>query len=493
MKSANSSPSRQPRARETPYTPRAIHATATSRNRIARCLFWLCLGSLALTCGLQPYDAESPPRPLKTLEAPSPRKPDPPLSQSGPSLDRALSDSNLSVKALNEEELEVARQLIRDYPNDSTPVGFLGNVYSKHGLNKEAVRYWEESLRIEPNRADTYDAMATVAFTRQEYDRALELARKAVGLNPSLTSSRRRAAESLIALGRLGEASEELHQALKAAPRDAEIHYMLGSALAQLGDLDAAKKSYEAALEIDPHHAQACYQLFVVNSRLNLPEEAKVYRERFARLRSETRDASQKWVNDYDDLQLIRKQVAATCDTAARCYRAHQNPARAKELWLRASALDPKYVATLLQLAVVYGQEGQTEEALELCKQAETIAPQDPMVHLNVGVLGAKFRQFNVAKAALRKACELAPENASAARLLSQVLLESNGNAAEAVALARKAVDLEPAAENYYVLGAAEARRGNLAAAVAASRRAVDLAPTGQKYRDLLDQLQTNR
>jgi tetratricopeptide (TPR) repeat protein len=453
----------------------------------------LCIVSIAATCGVQRYDGERPPSPLKTLETPSAPTPDPLRFQSGPSTDHAPSESKLSVASLNEEELEVARQLIRDYPNDSTPVGFLGNVYSKHGMNKEAVRYWEESLRLEPNRADTYDAMATVAFSRQEYDRAFELARKAVGLNPSLTLSRRRAAESLIALGRLREASEVLHEALNAAPRDAEIHYMLGSVSAQLEDLDAAKKDYEAALEIDPRHAQACYQLFVVNSRLNLPDEAKVYRERFVRLRSETRDASQKWVNDYDDLQLLRKQVAATCDTAARYYRAHQNPARAKELWLRAAALDPKYVGTLLQLAVAYGQEGQTPEAVELCKQAEALAPQDPTVHLSVGVLGAKFRRFNVAEAALRKACELAPENASAARLLSQVLLESNGNATEAVEFARKAVDLEPSAENYYVLGATEARRGNLAAAVAASRRAVDLAPTGQKYRDLLDQLQAKR
>jgi tetratricopeptide (TPR) repeat protein len=430
---------------------------------------------------------------LNTVEPPSPRKPDPPLSQSGPSPDRASSGSSLSVESLNEEELEVARQLIRDYPNDSTPLGFLGNVYSKHGLNKEATRYWEQSLRIEPNRAETYDAMATVALSRQEYDRALELARKAVSLNPSLTSSRRRVAESLIALGRLREALEELHQALKGGPRDVEIHYLLGSALAQLGELDAAEKYYEAALEIDPRHAPACYQLFVLNARLNLPEQAKVYRERFVRLRSEDRDKDQKWVDDYDDLLLLRQQVAESCDAAARYYRAHQNQARAKALWLRAAALDSRYVASLLQLAVLYRQAGQTEEALDLCKQAEAIAPQDPMVHLNVSILGAKLRRFNVAEAALRRACALAPENASAARLLSQVLLESNGNAAEAAALARKAVDREPSAENYYVLGAAEAHRGHGAAAAAALRRAADLAPTEQKYREAWEQLKSSR
>src|SRR5271165_3717401 len=163
--------------------------------------FLLCVGGLALTCGAQPFDTQPPPRPANTVEPPVPLKPDPP-PPSGPSPDRTSSESRPGIVALNDEELEVARQLVRDYPNDANPLGFLGNIYSKHGLNKEAVRYWEQSLRIDPNRAMTYDAMATAALSRQEYDRALELARKAVSLDPTLTSSRRRVAESLIALGK---------------------------------------------------------------------------------------------------------------------------------------------------------------------------------------------------------------------------------------------------------------------------------------------------
>ena len=174
-------------------------ATPARAGGVARRLLWLCAGAIVLILGGRP-DAQSPPRLQNALEPPSPRGPDPPLLrsspdgassisapstgtsapalESGPSPDRTSSGSSLSVESLKEEELEVARQLIRDYPNDSTPLGFLGNVYSKHGLNKEATRYWEESLRIEPNRADMYDAMASVALLRQEYDRALELRAK---------------------------------------------------------------------------------------------------------------------------------------------------------------------------------------------------------------------------------------------------------------------------------------------------------------------------
>ena len=154
--------------------------------------------AIVLILGGRP-DAQSPPRLQNALEPSSPRGPDPPLLrsspdgassisapstgtsapvlESGPATERTSSGSRLSVIALNEEELDVVRELIHDYPNDSSNLlGFLAHVYSKHGLNKEAVRYWEESLRIEPNRADTYDAMATEALARQDYDRALDCA-----------------------------------------------------------------------------------------------------------------------------------------------------------------------------------------------------------------------------------------------------------------------------------------------------------------------------
>jgi len=473
---------------------RGIYAAPAGAVRIARCLLWFCVGGLVLTFGGQPDDVERSPRPLNTVEPPSTLTPAARLSQPGAPPDPESSASKSSVETLNEEEVEVARQLIRDYPKDNgTLLGFLAHIYSKHGLNKEAVRYWEQSLSADPNRADTYDAMATEALARQDYDRALELAHKAITLSPSLISSRRSVAESLIGLGRLQEALNELHQALKAAPRDVELRCLTGLALAQSGELDAARKSYEAALEIEPRHAPACYQLSIVFSRLNLPEQATFYRERFVSLRRGVRDKDQKWVDDYDDLLLVRQQVAETCDTAARYYRAHQNQHRAKELWLRAAALDPRHVASRLQLAALYAQEGQPKEALEFCKQAEEIAPQEAAVHLNVGILAAQLRRLKFAEAALRKACTLAPDNADAARLLSQVLLEANGDEDEAAALAQKAVDRSPVAENYYVLGAAEAHRGDRAAAINAMRRAVNLAPTEQKYRVGLKQLESSR
>jgi Flp pilus assembly protein TadD len=231
----------------------------------------------------------------------------------------------------------------------------------------------------------------------------------------------------------------------------------------------------------------------VINARLDRPDQAAAYRERFVRLRSERRDSGQKWVDDYDDLTLARQQVAQTCDTAAKYYRGHHQQPRAKELWLRAAALDPHHVNSRLQLAGLDAETGQAEAAVELCKQAEAIAPRDPMVHLNAGMLMARLRRLKMAETSLRSACALAPDNASAARLLCQVLLESNGDAAEAVTLARKAVDREPTAENYYVLGAAEVRRGNSAAAMTAMRHAADLAPAEQKYRIGLEQLQSGR
>src|SRR5258708_26292919 len=57
--------------------------------------------------------------------------------------------------------------------------------------------------------------------------------------------------------GKLGEACEQYRNAVAAAPGYAKAHLNLGIGLEALGDVDAAIRSYEAALAIDRGDAYA--------------------------------------------------------------------------------------------------------------------------------------------------------------------------------------------------------------------------------------------
>ncbi len=56
---------------------------------------------------------------------------------------------------------------------------------------------------------------------------------------------------------RPADALEALSRAVKAAPMDAQAHYLLGNACGSTGQLDRAASCYRRALELDPHHARA--------------------------------------------------------------------------------------------------------------------------------------------------------------------------------------------------------------------------------------------
>ena len=52
-------------------------------------------------------------------------------------------------------------------------------------------------------------------------------------------------------------ALEALERAVRAAPGDPTVHYVLGNACGTLGRMERARDCYRRALEIDPHHAKA--------------------------------------------------------------------------------------------------------------------------------------------------------------------------------------------------------------------------------------------
>src|SRR5258708_19321480 len=64
--------------------------------------------------------------------------------------------------------------------------------------------------------------------------------------------------------GKLGEACERYRNAVAAAPGYATAHLNLGIGLEALGDVDAAIRSYEAALPIHPRDPYANYNLATV-------------------------------------------------------------------------------------------------------------------------------------------------------------------------------------------------------------------------------------
>jgi tetratricopeptide (TPR) repeat protein len=121
------------------------------------------------------------------------------------------------------------------------------------------------------------------------------------------------------------------------------------------------------------------------------------------------------------------------------------------------------------------------------------MAPQRTDFWLNHGRLSLRCGEIRQAEKSFRRATELSPNRAEGFAALSSLALHpARRNPRHAVALAKKAVELEPSAPNYSILSTAYLAANEREKAKSAAERALRLDPNNPRYRQDYFALQQN-
>jgi tetratricopeptide (TPR) repeat protein len=107
------------------------------------------------------------------------------------------------------------------------------------------------------NAPRTKLAQAQAALGRADFPAAISLLEELVVEDSANADAWSQLGLCYLETRRGEDALEALSRAVRAAPADANAHYLLGSACGTLGQLDRAAACYRRALEIDPHHGKA--------------------------------------------------------------------------------------------------------------------------------------------------------------------------------------------------------------------------------------------
>jgi tetratricopeptide (TPR) repeat protein len=99
----------------------------------------------------------------------------------------------------------------------------LGHVLAAQDRTEEAIQYFSEALRVDPNFADAHNNMGVI----------------------------------LLRQGRLGEANRHFFTALKINPEYAEAHNNMGVTLVNMGRVTEAISHFSEAVRINPHYKKA--------------------------------------------------------------------------------------------------------------------------------------------------------------------------------------------------------------------------------------------
>ncbi len=391
--------------------------------------------------------------------------------------------------ALQCEAVALADRLIRDFPDDLEVLYTRGLILNKFVNREEAVRCWQECLRYDPDFAEAHYDLGKALFKMGQYEEAVASLRRAVELKASPADTRVQLADALINLGRPAEVIPVMLEQVRQAPEETAGWFYLGHAYFLLGDYERAAVLYRCALDRNPRCHQAWHGLARVCQKRGEAERAReclrlvtLFQADFFQRHHERKR------KDFGELDTLEGALAGAYSDAGRIYLARGNVAAAEECWEKAAAMDPMNITSRVALLRLYTDTGREAAMRPLLEQLCKIEPDNPVHFRNLGVYLSKQKDVEGAEAALRRFVELAPDQADACSALAEFYVRTGRKLSEAVALARRAVALDPRAENYYLLSQACAKTGDRSGTLTAIGRALELDPANPKYRALRDQ-----
>ena len=293
----------------------------------------------------------------------------------------------------------------------------------------EAVRCYNESLRLNPNDPRVLNNLATLKEALKDYGTADRLYRKALKLDPNFGMAKAVLGESYwrkyahtkekqwIPL-----AQSNCDEAVKLANAGAAGHACLGLIDNGTGHYPEAAAEYQLALGLEPANEEAALGLASAYQHEDKIAEAEKAYQQAIQAHPNSRDC----YNNFGAFYVGRTQYE-----------------KALEMYNHAIQIAPEWYATYSNVGVIYNELGQYEKAVDTLKKSITIRPSYG-AYVNLGVAYFGLNKFSEATEAYQEAAKLDPQQYLIWGDLGDALFYS-GKKDQSVTPYRKAIELASA------------------------------------------------
>ena len=331
-----------------------------------------------------------------------------------------------------------------------------GVALHQQGKLAEAARIFEEVLRQQPNNFAALHLLGVIAAQTRRTERAVELLRKAIGVNAKVAAAHSNLGIALRNLKRLDEALASYDKAIALKPDYAEAYSSRGTALHDLKRPEEALASYNKAISLKPDYAEAHNNRANTLLDLKRPEEALASYDRaialkpgYAEAHNNRGSALHGLKRPEEALASYDKAIALKPDYAEaygnRAIVLHELKCRDKALasYDKAIALKPDYAEAYSNRGNALQELKRPGEALASCDQAIALKPDYAEAYCNRGTALHDLKRPKDALASYDKAIALKPNYAEAYNNRGSALLDLN-RPDEALASYDRAIALKP-------------------------------------------------
>lgn len=300
-------------------------------------------------------------------------------------------------------------------------VAFTGVSAARNILYRSDVALWTDNTLRTPDNPRAHFQLAGALLARNRVADAIASYERAVALKPDYVEARHNLGSALLQSGRVMDAIVALEATLRLRPL-AGTHFLIAGAQAQLGRIDAALASYDAALVLRPAYVDA------LNNRGNL--------------RLQKGDATAALADYETALRHDPTHVDARLNAAVALLALHR-PAEALAHCEAAVRLRPNYGAAHWKFGDTLLALNRPAAAVDRYREAVRFDPALFHAWANLGRALAASARLPEALEAYERALQLAPDWAQA-RQNYALALEASGRDHEAAVQNARALQLQP-------------------------------------------------
>ena len=365
------------------------------------------------------------------------------LNNSGDS-ENAVKEFNIALKTTKkEDQAEVLQDLenlwvkkLQDNPQDAAAHMNLGVVLQKKGDFDGALKEYQFAEEINPNDITTRLNIGTLCQAKKDYTTAINAYNTILQVNPDNLLAHYYKGTALRDMGQLDDAVKEFQFVLNKDASNTNAKEALFDTIKMFPDSQDVSAIFKTFADNNPTDAIAQYKYgFHLHSLKRLDEALEYYKKTIA--------LDPKFADAYLNMAVIYKEKNQTNNAISSLQNGLKSSPKNQKLKEMLSSLNSQTVTSRYQNALNKHNQGKYDEAIKEYLSIIQISEPDADLYINLGAAYQASKKLNDAAGAYIKATQIDSKNSTALYYLGTVY-SAQGKNEEASKAYRKALVLDP-------------------------------------------------